>query len=242
MEQNDDDSDDALDHNVPGPTTTTTEGSLGSLGILVPQTPPPGPYTRPPCLPTPPGHDRASWAELNDKVEAIVYRDGKSWYCWFVTVGHTSNTVSFSIAVVNDSVTLPLAVPGGGGPGGLSVDRYKGDGGGKQPAIRWDKPISVIWLNFAAKTFRILQDGSEMTCRAVECKPNDAIRFLFDNHFWQEAIREWINKSLSVHKAVDGWSGLEAYGKRMKWPVKQVFSTPQKDGTTGRGTTFGTTF
>jgi hypothetical protein len=91
----------------------------GSLGFLVPRTPPPGPYTRPPCLPTPPGHDLASWAELNDKVEAIIYQDGKSWYCWFVTVGHTSNTVSFSIAVVNDSVTLPLAVPGG-----PSVDRY----------------------------------------------------------------------------------------------------------------------
>jgi hypothetical protein len=53
MGQNDDDSDDALDRNVPGPTTTTTEGSLGSLGFLVPQKPPPGPYTRPPCLPTP---------------------------------------------------------------------------------------------------------------------------------------------------------------------------------------------
>jgi hypothetical protein len=110
MGQNDDDSDDALDRNVPGP--TTTEGSLGSLGFLVPRTPPPGPYTRPPCLPTPPGHDRASWAELNDKVEAIIYQDGKSWYCWFVTVGHTPNTVTFSIAVVNASVTLPLAVPG----------------------------------------------------------------------------------------------------------------------------------
>jgi hypothetical protein len=119
-------------------------------------------------------------------VEAIVYRDGKSWYCWFVTVGHTSNTVSFSIAVVNDSVTLPLAVPGG-----PSVD--KGDWGGKQPAISWDKTISVVRLNFAAKTFRILQDGREMTCRAtllVERKPNDAIRFLFDNQFWQKAIRE----------------------------------------------------
>jgi hypothetical protein len=84
-----------------------------------------------------------------------------------------------------------------------------------------------------------------MTCRAtllVECKPNDALRSLFDNHFCKKAIREWINKSLSVRKAVDGWSGLEDYGKRMKWPVKQVFSTPQKDGTTGRGTTFGTTF
>jgi hypothetical protein len=192
MGQNDDDSDDALDRNVPGPTTTTTtEGSLGSLGFLVPQTPPPGPDTRPPCLPTPPGHVCASWAELNDKVEAILYRDGKSWYCWFVTVGHTSHTVSFSIAVVNASVTLPLAVPGGGGPGGPSVDRYKGDGGDKQPAISWDKPISVVRLNFVAKTFCILQDGSQMTCHAtllVERKPNDALRFLFDNHFWQKAI------------------------------------------------------
>jgi hypothetical protein len=107
MGQNDDDSDNALDCNVPGQTTTED-----SLGFLVPQTPLPGPYTRPPRLPTPPGHDHASWAELNDKVEAIIYQDGKSWYCWFVTVGHTSNTVSFSIAVVNDSVTLPLAVPG----------------------------------------------------------------------------------------------------------------------------------
>jgi hypothetical protein len=26
------------------------------------------------------GHDRASWAELNDEVEAILYQDGKSWY------------------------------------------------------------------------------------------------------------------------------------------------------------------
>jgi hypothetical protein len=105
-------------------------------------------------------------------VEAIIYQVGKSWYCWLVTVGHTSNTVSFSIAVVNASVTLPLAVPDG-----LSVDRYKGGGGGKQPAISWDKPISVIRLNFAAKTFCILQDGSEMRCRAtllVERKPNDA--------------------------------------------------------------------
>jgi hypothetical protein len=125
MGQNDDDSYDALDRNVPGP-TTTREGSLGSLCFLVQQTPPTGPFTRPPCLPTPPGHDCASWAELNDKVEAILYRDGKSWNCWFATVGHTSNTVSFSIAVVNASVTLPLAVPGG--PCGPSVDRYKGDG------------------------------------------------------------------------------------------------------------------
>jgi hypothetical protein len=61
----------------------------------------------------------------------------------------------------------------------------KGDGGGKQPAICWDKPTSVVRLNFAAKTFRILQDGREMICCAtllVECKPNDALRFLFDNH------------------------------------------------------------
>jgi hypothetical protein len=49
MGQNDDDSDDALDCNVPGQTTTE-----GILGFLVPRTPPPGPYTRPPCLPTPP--------------------------------------------------------------------------------------------------------------------------------------------------------------------------------------------
>jgi hypothetical protein len=148
--------------------------------------------------------------------------------------------VSFSIAVVNDSVTLPLAVPGG-----LSVDRHKGDGGGKQPAISWDKPISVVRLNFVAKTFCILQYGREKTCCAtllVERKPNDALRFLFDNHFWQKAIQEWIYKLLSVRKAVDGWSGLEEYGKRMKWRVKQVFSTPQKDGTMGRGTIFGTTF
>jgi hypothetical protein len=27
--------------------------------------------------------------------------------------------------------------------------------------------------------------------------------------------------------AVDGWSDLEEYGKRMKWPDKQVFSTPR---------------
>jgi hypothetical protein len=104
------------------------------------------------------------------------------------------------------------------------------------------KPINVVWLNFVTKTFRILQDGREMTCCAtllVEHKPNDALRFLFDNHSWQKAIQEWINKSLSARKAVDGWSGLEEYGKRMKWPVKQVFSTPQKDGTTGRGTIFG---
>jgi hypothetical protein len=121
--------------------------------------------------------------------------------------------VFFSISVVNDSATLPLAVPGG-----LSVD--KGDGGGKQPAISWDKPISVVRLNFATKTFRILQDGREKTCRAtllVECKPNDALTFLFDNHFLQKAIQEWINKLLSASKAVDGWSGLEEYSKRMKW-------------------------
>jgi hypothetical protein len=61
----------------------------------------------------------------------------------------------------------------------------------------------------------------------VERKPNDALRFLFDNHFWQKTIQEWINKLLSARKAVDGWSGLEEYGKRMKWPDKQVFSTPR---------------
>jgi hypothetical protein len=38
----------------------------------------------------------------------------------------------------------------------------------------------------------------------VERKPNDALRFLFDNHFWQKAIQEWINKLLSTCKAVDG--------------------------------------
>jgi hypothetical protein len=43
----------------------------------------------------------------------------------------------------------------------------KNNGGGKQSAISSEKDIVVVWLNFAAKTFRVKQEGQETTCHAV---------------------------------------------------------------------------
>jgi hypothetical protein len=80
-------------------------------------------------------------------------------------------------------------------------------------------------LNFAAKTFCVKQEGQETTRCAVmlvEHKPAVALKYLYDHHFGNGPVREWINKSLAVQKAVVGWSSLEAYGKRMNWPVTQV--------------------
>jgi hypothetical protein len=98
-------------------------------------------------------------------------------------------------------------------------------------------------LNFAAKTFRVKQEGQETTCRAVllvEHKSAVALKHLYDHHFGNAPVLEWINKSSAVRKAVVGWSSLEAYGKRMNWPVKQVSSltpilTPENHGKSGGG-------
>jgi hypothetical protein len=71
-----------------------------------------------------------------------------------------------------------------------------------------------------------MQEGRETTCHAVllaERKPADALKYyLYDHHFGNAPVCEWIKKSLAVQKAVVGWSSLEAYGKKMNWPVKQV--------------------
>jgi hypothetical protein len=58
------------------------------------------------------------------------------------------------------------------------------------------------------------------------------------HHFGNAPVCEWINKSSAVRKAVVGWSSLEAYGKRMNWPVKQAssltqISTPANHGKSG---------
>jgi hypothetical protein len=96
-------------------------------------------------------------------------------------------------------------------------------------------------LNIAAKTFRVKQEEQETTCCAVllvEHKPAVALKYL--HHFGNAPVREWIYRSLAVRKAVVGWSSLEAYGKRMNWPVKQVssltpISTPENHGKSGGG-------
>jgi hypothetical protein len=82
-------------------------------------------------------------------------------------------------------------------------------------------------LNFAAKNFLVKQERQETTCCAVllvEHKPAVALKYLYDHHFGNALVCEWINKSLAVRKAVVGWSSLEAYGKRINWPVKPVSS------------------
>jgi hypothetical protein len=117
----------------------------------------------------------------------------------------------------------------------------KKNGGGKQSAISWERDIVVVQLNFAAKTYRVKQEGQETTCRAVllvEHKPAVALKYLYDHHFGNALVREWINKSLAVRKAVVGWSSLETFCKRMNWPVKPVSSstpitTPENHGKSG---------
>jgi hypothetical protein len=104
-------------------------------------------------------------------------------------------------------------------------------------------------LNFAAKTFRVKQEGQETTCCAVllvEHKPAVALKYLYDHHFgnalvceWiNKSSGEWINKSSAVRKAVVRWSSLEAYCKRMNWLVKPVSSltpiaAPENHGNSG---------
>jgi hypothetical protein len=98
-------------------------------------------------------------------------------------------------------------------------------------------------LNFATKTFHVVHEGKETTCRAVllvERKPAEALKCLYDHHLGNAPVREWINKSLAVQKAVVGSSSQEAYSKRMNWPVKQVSSstpilTPENHGQSGGG-------
>jgi hypothetical protein len=83
----------------------------------------------------------------------------------------------------------------------------KNNGGGKQSAISWEKDIVVVQWNFAAKTFCVKQEGQETTCCAVllvEHKPAVTLKYLYDHHFGNAPVREWINKSLAVQKAVVG--------------------------------------
>jgi hypothetical protein len=66
----------------------------------------------------------------------------------------------------------------------------------------------------------------------IDLLPADALRYLYDHHFGNAPVCEWINKSLAVQRAAVGWRSLEEYGKRMNWPVKQVpsltpISTPE---------------
>jgi hypothetical protein len=73
----------------------------------------------------------------------------------------------------------------------------KNNGGGKQSAISWEKDIVVVRLNFAAKTFRVKQEGQETTCCAVLVvvhKPAVALKYLYDHHFGNAPVCEWINQ------------------------------------------------
>jgi hypothetical protein len=143
--------------------------------------------------------------------------------------GFNSANWNTSSELVDNIAAIIAGPPVGGMPlMAKSAIVDKNNGGGKQSAISWEKDVVVVRLNFAAKTFHVKQGGQETTCCAVllvEHKPAVALKYLYDHHFGNALVREWINKSLAVRKAVVGWSSLEAYGKRMNWPVKPVSSS-----------------
>jgi hypothetical protein len=120
------------------------------------------------------------------------------------------------------------------------IEEEDGNGGGKPKAVSWTGRIVIKRFNFASKTFRILEDGKEKTCRAgllVEHCASDALRYLYDQHFWDPSVRNWIDKSTSVRKVVGGWIGIEEYGQRMKWPEKHLerVSSPNCSKTSSSG-------
>ena len=101
----------------------------------------------------------------------------------------------------------------------------------KQAAVvAWVDYIDIKWFNFKSKTFLVCINGKERSCGAgelIEHHVDDALHFLYDKHFWDGHVQQWVNRSRIVQGAVDGWVCLEQYAQKMRWPdshLKKVSS------------------
>ena len=102
--------------------------------------------------------------------------------------------------------------------------------GNPAAVVAWVGDLVIKRFNLKSKTFQVCINGKERSCGAgelLEHRVDGALRFLYDKHFGDGPVRQWVNRPRIVRGTVDGWVCLEQYAQKMGWPdshLKKVSS------------------